>query len=399
MQKNLIALLLAPVIAQPVYAADATDSSHGTQVEIVETIYYASGENSPRPSVGGRLQDFAQSVAGKSNLHIDITGHADEVALIADARRIFGDNLGLSTARASEVEKLLRAHAGLSEARIRTVGKGASSPKVSCKKTASMSAYQACLEPNRRVEIRARYNTLSVTHDSLAAVPTPEVSAPLAVAAPPASLATATPAIVTKNFTDPAEQAALTQPDAGAHPALAALGYVSVELGKVNYRNTRSHYDGGAFANPLSLRVAGGYFITPYFAVESGYAALSQSRINGTGGAVVNEVLRNRALHLTAVGLYSLNPQWDVFGKLGINHTQLNYSYVDARISGSGSASKMNPLLGVGVQYNFNTHHSVRVQVENFGKTKLASTFSNGSSNASNIGPSVLSVGWLYNFL
>ena len=379
MKKIVIALLFSVVTAVPVYAADTiatpAPAPRDMQAEEIETITYAPGENSLNESARGRLQAWAQHLAGKPRLRIDITGHADERLLTPRARAIFGDNLGISNVRAKEVADVLRAQAGFAQASITAVGKGDTEPKVFCKRKASASAYLACLEPNRRVEIHVRYDNEAVAVD-IAPAPEPATveAAPAVAEIAPAAAPRATEEIANNGY------------------------YAALDLGKVSYSNTAGQYDGAAFPNPAILRIGGGYRFTPRLAVEAGYSLIGDSSIKSTSALVLTETLRNTNFQLTAVGTYPINDTFGVFGKLGLSYTKLDYGYASATNSGSGSGSKINPMYGLGAQYNINKHHSLRAQYENFGKTALTANFSDGTTATSDIGIAVISAGWMYNF-
>jgi OOP family OmpA-OmpF porin len=381
MKKTVIALLFPVVAAVPVFAADtiATPASapRDTQAEEIETLTYAPGENSLNASARSRLQAWAQHLAGKPKLRVEITGHTDERLLTLRARAIFSDNLGISNVRAKEVAEVLRAQAGFAEAVITAVGKGDTEPKVSCKRKASARSYLACLEPNRRVEIHVRYDNEAVAVDI---APAPE---PVTVEAAPA------PAV--------AEIAPVAAPRATEEIANNGY-YAALDFGKVSYSNTAGQYDGAAFPNPAILRIGGGYRFTPRLAVEAGYSLIGDSSIKSTSALVLTETLRNTNFQLTAVGTYPINDTFGVFGKLGLSYTKLDYGYASATTSGSGSGSKVNPMYGLGAQYNINKHHSLRAQYENFGKTAFAANFSDGTTATSTIGVAVISAGWMYNF-
>lgn len=382
MKITVTALLLSAAAATPAYAADTmTTSAPASEIsggerrasapapraEEAETLFYAPGKNSPDESARERLQAWAQRMAGKPGLRVEITGHADERLPTLRARTIYGDNLGISNARAKEAAAALRAQAGFAEVPISLAGKGDTEPKVSCSRKTTAKAYVDCLAPNRRVEIRGRYDNESVA--VIAAAPAPA----------------AEPAVETKS-----EAATETLTDNGF--------YAAIDLGKVSYSGTASNYDGNELPNPLMVRIGGGYRFTRHLGVEAGYALVGESAIKSTPAANVTESLKSTTLQLAAVGTYPINEAFGVFGKLGLSYTKLDYNYADTGINGSGSGSKVNPMYGLGVQYNINKRHGIRAQYENFGKTGLSATYSDGTTATMDIGTTVISAGWVYNY-
>lgn len=380
MRKIVTALLLSSVVATPAFAADtiATPvlvsaiggqiaSVRDTRIEETETLFYAPGENSPDEYARASLQAWAQRMVGKPGLRVEITGHADERLPTLRARTIYGDNLGISNARAKEVAAALRAQPGFAEVPISLSGKGDTEPKVSCSRKTSAKAYKDCLAPNRRVEIRGQYDSEPVAVIEAAPAPAAE------------------PAVETKPEADP--------------ETIANNGfYAAIDLGKVSYSGTASKYDGGELPNPSMLRIGGGYRFTRHLSVEAGYAIIGESSIRNTPPANVTESLKNTSFQLAAVGIYPFSEAFGAFGKLGLSYTKLDYSYAVAGISGSGSGSKVNPTYGLGVQYNINKRHSIRAQYESFGKTGLTATYTDGTTATLDIGTAVISAGWMYNF-
>lgn len=382
MKTTVTALLLSAAAATSAYAADtmitsapASEISGGERrasapaprAEESETLFYAPGKNSPDESARERLQAWAQRMAGKPGLHVEITGHADERLLTQRGRSIYGDNLGISNARAKEVEANLRAQAGFAEVPISFTGKGDTEPKVSCSRKTTAKAYMDCLAPNRRVEIRGRYDNEPVA--VIEAAPAPA----------------AKPAVETK-------------PEAAPETIANSGIYAAIDLGKVSYSGTASNYDGNELPNPLMVRIGGGYRFTQHLGVEAGYALVGESAIKSTPAANVTEGLKNTTLQLAAIGTYPITEAFGAFGKLGLSYTKLDYNYADTGIKGSGSGSKANPMYGLGVQYNINKRHSIRAQYENFGKTRLTATYTDGTTATMDIGTTVISAGWMYNY-
>jgi OOP family OmpA-OmpF porin len=175
--------------------------------------------------------------------------------------------------------------------------------------------------------------------------------------------------------------------------------YLAVDLGKVNYSDDK----GTPPSNPGAIRFAGGYHFTEYLGVEAGYSTIGNSTTdtNLGFGASTSETMKASSFQISAVGTYPINDKFDLFAKIGAANTKLDYTYsaIGATpTSGSGSATKTNLLIGVGAQYNINQHFGIRASYEDFGKTNLVASFSDGSTGSANFGLKVFSVGGVYNF-
>jgi OOP family OmpA-OmpF porin len=178
-----------------------------------------------------------------------------------------------------------------------------------------------------------------------------------------------------------------------ATPALAdntGKYYVAGDFGKMSYSNTNP--GGSDFSNPNAIRISGGYHFSPIFAVEGGYAVIGNSaQDSGSSSAT----LKNSAVQVAAVGTYTVNAAFDLFGKLGL-------SFNSIKASGTGSLSGLDvsnsisfrSMIGIGAQYNVNQQIGIRVQYEKFGPF----TMSNNSNQSWKVGESLSSFGVVYNF-
>lgn len=135
--------------------------------------------------------------------------------------------------------------------------------------------------------------------------------------------------------------------------------------------------------------------------MEAGYSLVGDSLLKSTGSVVLTETVKAAVLQVALVDTYSINSRFDVFGKLGLVSTKLDYSYASSTTvpaSGSGGGTSTNLMFGIGAQYNINKRYSIRAQYEDFGKTQVTSAFSNGLRVVADIGVTVFSVGGVYNF-
>lgn len=159
--------------------AEAQDSVEYEDVTLTETkpvserqeaVRYISGENFLSQTEREQLQALAARLAGKPNLRLSVIGHADEQRLSPRKKKIYGDNRGLSEARANAAANFLRVQPGWEGVQITTAGKGDSEPLVQCDKQRPVSEYQQCLAPNRRVEIQVWYDQVSERTEQVARV-------------------------------------------------------------------------------------------------------------------------------------------------------------------------------------------------------------------------------------
>jgi OmpA-OmpF porin, OOP family len=202
--------------------------------------------------------------------------------------------------------------------------------------------------------------------------------------------------------------AALLLSVVSAAPAFAAdagTAYVNLDYSKVNLGSPSLFGLNGttAFPNPGALRIGGGYNFTPNVAVEAGYSIIGDSTINASGTALglpvsSSETMKTRSFQLAAVGTYSINEQFDVFGKLGLANNKGEYS-CSLTVGGTAipctsvSGSKTSVMYGIGAKYNINKTWGVRLQYEHLGKVDLTSGPTTVSFKFSTI-----SVGGVYTF-
>jgi outer membrane protein OmpA-like peptidoglycan-associated protein len=131
------------------------------------------------------LAPMIERLQGKMNLRLRVTGHADQQRMTPETKRRFGDNVGLSKARAQVVVDFLKTQPGMKNTVIEAHGKGDSEPLVQCDpkrayagNVPDMNAFKACLAPNRRVVIEIWYDQpagvkTEIVHDTLPAQPVP----------------------------------------------------------------------------------------------------------------------------------------------------------------------------------------------------------------------------------
>jgi len=110
-------------------------------IKYSEFIYFGSGSTKITSSGMITLKEFKKYIENKKDFVIIVQGHADSTPLGPKLRKIYGDNEGLSLARAKEVRNYLVDDLGLSVRNIVLEGKSSKNP-ISTKKAS-----------NRRVEL------------------------------------------------------------------------------------------------------------------------------------------------------------------------------------------------------------------------------------------------------
>lgn len=161
-----------------------------------------------------------------------------------------------------------------------------------------------------------------------------------------------------------------------AAPAFAAApgAYLALDLQNWSASNT------GALGNPgVGLRIGGGYRFTENWGVEANYAQ------SGKSSSVGGVDYKFTALQLAATGTYPINPQFDVYAKLGLSANKFDST------PSVPNNTKTSLLWGVGGQYNIDPQWGVRLEYANIGDT---TNFPAGSQ----VTGSTISAGGVYSF-
>lgn len=159
-----------------------------------------------------------------------------------------------------------------------------------------------------------------------------------------------------------------------------AQGYVGFGVGssKISGADGTSAgltYSGGN-ANRGSVKIYGGFQITPTWGAEAQYSDLGSRDITITGGAVpVRDSIRASQYSLAGTGTLPLSQSFALIGKVGVSQN---------RIKGAVNENKSDLLLGVGVSYSINPKLAVRAEYEDFGKISKNSGPGGGSIRANN---------------
>jgi OmpA-OmpF porin, OOP family len=162
-------------------------------------------------------------------------------------------------------------------------------------------------------------------------------------------------------------------------------------------------YVGGSFGqstadcdvSPLSCddkdtawKIFGGYHINRNIALELGYANLGEITITGGG---VNVTAESTAWDLVGIGIFPINNQFSVFGKLGLYRGTVD---VSSNVGGSGDDSTNGLTFGLGVRYDFTRNLGLRAEWQRYGELEAPS----GSALTGESDIDVLSIGIVYSF-
>lgn len=183
-----------------------------------------------------------------------------------------------------------------------------------------------------------------------------------------------------------------------AAPALTANAgaFIAIDLGAGRYSDaTVSGGNGESYDNPGFASIAGGYHFTPNLGIEAAFSVFGDSTAEYPNATTT---LKTSVFQVAAVGTYSFNEKFAVFGKLGVAGISAEESGTAAAASLSGNGDSTNFMFGVGGQFNFNQHWGIRLQYEDFGKVKYTPYVFGAAQPEAEYGVSVFSVGGVYNF-
>jgi OOP family OmpA-OmpF porin len=141
-----------------------------------------------------------------------------------------------------------------------------------------------------------------------------------------------------------AAAAALAFAATSAFAAAPTAFYGGVDLGSTKIDDFGDKASFGGFL---------GYGFNQNFAIELGYRQLGSWDVLGVD-------VKIKQTHLSAIGSYPLNPQLDVYGRLGYSQLHGEAKYNSVTIGDDASSV----LYGVGLNYSFSPVISGRVEVQ-----------------------------------
>lgn len=154
-----------------------------------------------------------------------------------------------------------------------------------------------------------------------------------------------------------AAAAALAFVASSAIAAAPVAFYGGVDLGVTNVDDDYGVFDD----NKASVGAFIGYGINQNFAIEAGYRQLGKWDYRGAD-------IKAKQTHVSVLGFLPLNPQTDVYARLGYNKVKAELSYQGYHYGEDADRA----LVGLGVNYSFSNQLSGRIEVQ-----KPASDFTN----------------------
>lgn len=139
-----------------------------------------------------------------------------------------------------------------------------------------------------------------------------------------------------------------------AAPAGAADFYAGVKLGSVNYG-----YSNVTNNSQMGFGLLGGYAINENFAVEVEYNSLGGFDFPGSN-------IKGSSLGFSGVGSLPLNPQFSLFGKLGMVSSTLKDTAQPGFSGGTFTHNNTGLTVGFGGQFNVSPVVGIRVGYDSY---------------------------------
>ena len=174
-------------------------------------------------------------------------------------------------------------------------------------------------------------------------------------------------------------------------PALAqdAGWYVGASVGQSKAKDVCSGLPAGVSCDDkdTAYGIFGGYQFNKYFGAELGYTDLGKAEASGLG---LKETIKVKGFELLGVGTFPINPQFEVYGKLGFFRWDLNDSCPSCGVADTNETGT-DLTYGLGVKYNFTKNWGVRAQYQRY--KDIGNDATTGKSDVD-----VLSVGVVFKF-
>jgi OmpA-OmpF porin, OOP family len=133
-----------------------------------------------------------------------------------------------------------------------------------------------------------------------------------------------------------------------AAPAVAADMYANVKIGQASYG-----YSGISNNSQNTFGILGGYTINPSFAVEAEYNSLG-------GFDSLPNTIKGTSIGINAVGTLPLNPEFSMFGKLGITNSSLKETAPGVSLTHKNTGIS----IGLGATYNVNSTVGIQAGID-----------------------------------
>ena len=149
-------------------------------------------------------------------------------------------------------------------------------------------------------------------------------------------------------------------------------GYLGIGWGQSSIDIKADNFGPGFFTSvsdsDTSFKFFGAYMLSGNFAMEAGYTDFGSFGATYTNGTdAVSEKTDGGALHFALVGSVPLG-QTSLFAKLGLARWHVDYSIASNNpiYNGSASASAIDPMYGLGVQFDASDALMLRAEFERF---------------------------------
>lgn len=145
------------------------------------------------------------------------------------------------------------------------------------------------------------------------------------------------------------------------------------------------------FGTGTGFDIYGGYRLPVHIwrlktAVEAGYTHFGSMNDNSLDGTGYTGTLTGHAITGSVVFTYPFTPALGAFVRAGIGDTSLTYSLSGYGYSGSGSASGVNALFGIGADYQVTPAIGVRAEYREIGGNAIAGATTSGNLGSFLIG-------------
>lgn len=114
-----------------------------------------------------------------------------------------------------------------------------------------------------------------------------------------------------------------------------------------------------------AIKLFGGFEFSNSLSMEVGYTHFGEMSVDYTGTFDAYETAETSTTYVAVVGSIPLGNAASLFGKVGISSWYMDYSYSESGLFIDASASGVDPMFGVGLQFNA-ANLSVRAEFERY---------------------------------
>lgn len=115
-------------------------------------------------------------------------------------------------------------------------------------------------------------------------------------------------------------------------------------------------------------KILGGYRFSRNIAVEGFWAEHGEITVR-TGA--VSATAESRTFGVAALGILPLNPQFDLFGKLGLGSTKIKATASAPGVSASAADDGSDIVFGIGAMFNFTRNLGLRAEWERYNDSEI----------------------------